>query len=93
MDIPIRTADIGDVNRRDIINSSIALTENELYGVIIAFNVSVNPNSIEDLNNSDVTLFEGDVIYQILEEYEEQIKGKLYMMLLSNLPNSWFSLN
>ena len=76
MDIPIRTADIGDVNRRDIINSSIALTENELYGVIIAFNVSVNPNSIEDLNNSDVTLFEGDVIYQILEEYEEWIKQK-----------------
>ena len=76
MKIPIRTADIGDVNRRDIINSSIALTENELYGVIIAFNVSVNPNSLEDLNNSDVTLFEGDVIYQILEEYEEWIKQK-----------------
>ncbi len=76
LDIPIRTVDIGDVNRRDIINSSIALTENELYGVIIAFNVSVHPNSVEDLNNSDVTLFEGDVIYQIIEDYEEWVKEK-----------------
>lgn len=76
MDIPIRAADIGDVNRRDIINSSIAYDENELHGAIIAFNVDVYPNSEEDLNNSEVKLFSGDVIYQILEEYEEWVKQK-----------------
>ena len=71
LDIPIREADIGDVNRRDIINSSIALSENDEHGVIIAFNVNVHPNSVEDLNNSDVTLFKGDVIYQIIEDYQK----------------------
>lgn len=76
LDIPIRAADIGDVNRRDIINSSIALEEDETHGAIIAFNVNVNPNSIEDLEKSDVHLFEGDVIYQIIEEYEDWIKAK-----------------
>lgn len=76
MNIPIRTADIGDVNRRDIINSSIAYDENELHGAIIAFNVNVHPNSEEDLNNSEVKLFSGDVIYQIIEEYEEWVKQK-----------------
>ncbi len=76
LNIPIRSADIGDVNRRDIINSSIALEEDEAHGAIIAFNVGVHPNSIEDLNKSDVRLFEGDVIYQIIEEYEEWIKQK-----------------
>lgn len=76
MNIPIRAADIGDVNRRDIINSSIAYDENELHGAIIAFNVDVHPNSEEDLNNSEVKLFSGDVIYQILEEYEEWVKQK-----------------
>ena len=70
INIPIREADIGDVNRRDIINSSIALSENESLGAIIAFNVDVHPNSVEDLNNSDVKLFKGDVIYQIIEDYE-----------------------
>ena len=73
LDIPIREADIGDVNRRDIINSSIALNENDSHGAIIAFNVNVHPNSVEDLNNTDVKLFQGDVIYQILEDYEAWI--------------------
>lgn len=76
MDIPIRSADIGDINRRDIINSSIAHDENEAHGAIIAFNVDVHPNSEEDLNKSEVKLFSGDVIYQIIEEYEEWIKQK-----------------
>ncbi|WP_273475921.1 translation initiation factor IF-2 [Methanobrevibacter woesei] len=76
LNIPIRSADIGDVNRRDIINSSIALEEDDAHGAIIAFNVGVHPNSLEDLNKSDVHLFEGDVIYQIIEEYEEWIKEK-----------------
>ena len=76
LDIPIREADIGDVNRRDIINSSIALNDDESHGAIIAFNVGVHQNSLEDLNNSDVKLFEGDVIYQIIEDYEEWIRQK-----------------
>ena len=84
LEIPIREADIGDVNRRDIINSSIALNENDAHGAIIAFNVNVNPNSLEDLENSDVRLFQGDVIYQIIEDYEawideiEQAKKKAF---------------
>ena len=76
LDIPIREADIGDVNRRDIINSSIALNEDEDHGAIIAFNVDVHQNSQEDLDNSEVKLFKGDVIYQIIEDYEEWIKQK-----------------
>ena len=84
LEIPIREADIGDVNRRDIINSSIALNENDAHGAIIAFNVNVNPNSVGDLENSDVKLFKGDVIYQIIEDYEawidemEQAKKKAF---------------
>ena len=73
LNIPIREADIGDVNRRDIINSSIALNEDDAHGAIIAFNVNVNSNSVEDLENSDVKLFQGDVIYQIIEDYEAWI--------------------
>ncbi|WP_298525501.1 translation initiation factor IF-2 [uncultured Methanobrevibacter sp.] len=84
LEIPIREANIGDVNRRDIINSSIALKENDEHGAIIAFNVDVHPNSQEDLNKSDVKLFKGDVIYQIIEDYEawidemEQAKKKAF---------------
>lgn len=76
IDIPVRSAEIGDVTKRDVINASIACEENEEYGVIIAFNVKVHPKAQEDLDNSNVKLFAGDVIYQITEDYEAWIKEK-----------------
>lgn len=76
INIPVRSAEIGDVTKRDVINASIAREDNEEYGVIIAFNVKVHPKAQEDLNNSNIKLFAGDVIYQITEDYEEWIKER-----------------
>lgn len=76
MDIPIGVVGIGDVTKRDVIDASIAKEENEDYGVIIAFNVKIHPQAEEDLNKSEVKLFEGDVIYQITEEYEAWVKAR-----------------
>lgn len=76
MDIPIRTAEIGDVSKRDVINASIVQQEDPSHGVIIAFNVKVHPAAQEELANSNIKLFSGNVIYQITEEYEKWIKEK-----------------
>ena len=76
IDIPVRSAEIGDVTKRDVINASIAREENEEYGVIVAFNVKVHPKAQDDLDNSGVKLFAGDVIYQITEDYEAWIKER-----------------
>ncbi len=76
MDLPIRSAEIGDINKRDVINASIAKEENIEHGVIIAFNVKVHPKAEEDLKNSGVKLFAGDVIYQITEDYEAWIQER-----------------
>jgi translation initiation factor 5B len=74
MDIPIRTADIGDVSRRDVVNASIVKQEDPLHGVIIAFNVKVLPSAAEELKNSEVKLFQADVIYKLTEDYEDWLK-------------------
>jgi len=76
MDISIRTAEIGDVSKRDVINASIVQQEDPSHGVIIAFNVKLHPSAKEELDNSTIKLFSGNVIYQITEEYEEWIKEK-----------------
>ncbi|MDR0901010.1 MAG: translation initiation factor IF-2, partial [Methanobrevibacter sp.] len=76
MDIPIRTAEIGDVSRRDVINASIVKQEDPNHGVIIAFNVKVHPKADDELCNSHIKLFSGNVIYQIIEEYEEWMNQK-----------------
>ncbi len=75
LNIPIRTADIGDVSRRDVVNSSIVKKEEPLYGVIIAFNVKVLPSAAEELKSSQVKLFSADVIYKLTEDYEEWLKA------------------
>jgi len=76
MNIPIRTAEIGDVSKRDVINASIVQQEDPSHGVIIAFNVKVLPTAQEELDNSEIKLFSGNVIYQITEEYDFWIKEK-----------------
>lgn len=77
LDIPIRTADIGDVSRRDVVNASIVKKEDALHGVIIAFNVKVLPSAAEELKNLEVKLFSADVIYQLTEDYEKWLKAAL----------------
>ena len=71
MDIPIKSAEIGDVSRRDIINASIMHEEDEKYGVIIAFNVNLLPSAQEELQGQDIKIFQDRVIYQITEDYQE----------------------
>ncbi|HOQ18741.1 MAG TPA: translation initiation factor IF-2, partial [Methanothermobacter thermautotrophicus] len=75
MDVPIKVADIGDVSRRDVVNAGIALQEDRAYGAIIAFNVKVIPSAAQELKNSDIKLFQGNVIYRLMEEYEEWVRG------------------
>jgi translation initiation factor 5B len=74
--VPIRSAHIGDVSKRDVIDGKIAAEEDDDHGVIFAFNVSVHPKAREDLEESDVKLFEGEVIYQLTEDYSVWIKEK-----------------
>ncbi len=75
LEVPIRTADIGDVSRRDVVNASIVKKEDPLHGVILAFNVKVLPSAAEELKNSELKLFSADVIYQLTEDYEEWLKA------------------
>lgn len=76
MNIPIRTAEIGDVSRKDVITASIVQQEDPAHGVIIAFNVKVHPKAEKELASSNIKLFSGNVIYQITEDYERWLKER-----------------
>ncbi|MEN6290611.1 MAG: translation initiation factor IF-2 [Methanobacterium sp.] len=75
MKIPIRAADIGDISRRDVVDASIVKNEDPLYGVIIAFNVKVLPSAAEEIKASEIKLFSSNIIYQLIEDYDEWIKA------------------
>ena len=70
-EVPIVRAEVGDVAPRDI---AVADTANESrHEAILAFNVDVLPDAERRAEETGVTLFEDDVIYQLVEEYEEYV--------------------
>jgi len=70
-EVPILRAEVGDVAPRDI---AVAGTAREPeHTVILGFNVDVLPDAERELEQSEVTLFNDDVIYQLVEDYEEHV--------------------
>ncbi len=70
MNIPIRVADIGNVNKSDILEASLSAKKDRSLGVIIAFNVKILPEAEAELANSNVKVFQNNIIYHLIEEYE-----------------------
>ena len=66
--INIRKVEIGNISRRDIMETSAL--NNPLERIIFAFNVKILPEAKEELLNTDVTVFNEDVIYTIIENYD-----------------------
>ena len=72
-EIPIVRAEVGDVAPRDI---RVAETANESTNrAILAFNVDVLDDANRLAEQEDVELFEHDVIYRLIEEYEEHVES------------------
>jgi translation initiation factor 5B len=72
--IEIRKVEIGNVSRRDIMET--AAVTNPLERVIFAFNVKILPEAKEELAQSEVTIFNEDVIYTIIENYDLWVARK-----------------
>jgi translation initiation factor 5B len=71
-EIPILRAEVGDIAPRDV---AVASTANEeKHQVILGFNVDTLSDAERELERQDVRLFSHDVIYQLVEDYEEHIE-------------------
>ncbi len=66
--INVRKVEIGNISRRDIMET-VALN-NPLERAIFAFNVKILPEAKEELANTEVAIFNEDVIYTIIEKYD-----------------------
>jgi translation initiation factor 5B len=72
-EIPVVRAEVGDVAPRDI---AVASTANDpKHEVVLAFNVDVLADAERRGTEQDVRIFEQDVIYRLVEEYEEFVEG------------------
>ena len=72
--IKIRKAEIGNVSKRDIVETDSTI--DPFNKIIFAFNVKILPEAKEELQKLDITIFDEDVIYTIMENYDEWIEKK-----------------
>jgi len=85
--ITIRKADIGSINREDFIEGE--LIQDKYRKVILAFNIKVDEETINEAKNFGLKVFSSNVIYRLIDEYKqwvEEEKRKEIEIKLETLP-------
>ncbi|WP_254527975.1 translation initiation factor IF-2 [Natrinema gelatinilyticum] len=72
-EVPIVRAEVGDVAPRDVSVASTA--DDSKQKVILGFNVDVLDDADDRADIEDVTIFTDEVIYQLIDEYEDYVEG------------------
>ncbi len=72
-EIKARKADVGEVTRRDVMESLQVKEKDKTKGVILAFNTKINPEAVKEAEKQEIRIFNEKVIYHLIEEYEKWI--------------------
>jgi translation initiation factor 5B len=71
--IPVRSADLGNITRRDILSAS-ALREKDRYlGVVLGFNVKVLEEAEKEAYERRIKIFNEKIIYNLVRSYSEWV--------------------
>ncbi|PSP67583.1 translation initiation factor IF-2 [Halobacteriales archaeon QS_1_69_70] len=71
--VPIVRAEVGDVAPRDVAVASTA--DEPTHRAVLGFNVDVLEDAREEAEADDVTLFVDDVVYQLVQNYDEHVEA------------------
>jgi translation initiation factor 5B len=74
--IPVRMADVGDVSRRDVVEAEMVKEVSEDRAVVLGFNVKVLRDAEERSAATDIPIFQGNIIYKLIEDYEEWVEKR-----------------
>ena len=72
--VPIAKADIGPVNRRDVVGAETIKEKDRHLGVVLAFNVRVLPDAREEADESHIRIFEDKIIYSLIDGYNAWVE-------------------
>jgi translation initiation factor 5B len=71
--VPIRTADIGSITRRDIIEASAVKESDRYHGVVLGFNVKVLDDAEREAQDRGVKIFNERIIYNLVRSYVDWV--------------------
>lgn len=69
--IPVKSASIGNVFRKHVLQAASVKGKDKFAGVVFAFNVGVNDDAKAEAENEGVKVFEEKIIYNLIEGYRQ----------------------
>jgi len=86
--IPIASASLGDVSKKDLSKLESLKEKDEFIGVLLGFNIKIAPEVIEFAKIKGLTIILNEVIYKTIEDYEkyvDHLKKEIEKRELANL--------
>jgi translation initiation factor 5B len=74
--VQVRSADVGDISKRDVIEASVVKQHDPLVGAILAFGVRALPDAEAEAEASGVKIFRDPIIYNLIDNYLKWVKDK-----------------
>ena len=71
--IPIRSADIGQISRRDVMTASAVKEKDRYLGIILGFNVKILEDAEKESFERDVKIFNEKIIYNLVRSYTDWV--------------------
>jgi translation initiation factor 5B len=87
-DVKIRFANVGPITKRDVIEAQLIKEQDETLGVILSFNAPILPDAKELSMKEKIPVFQNDVIYRLLEDYQQwliELQNKEKLKLLKEI--------
>ncbi len=69
--ISVKSASIGNISKRDLCEAESNLESDPLAAVVLGFNVKITKEAEPLLENSEVRVVLGDIIYGLIDQYEK----------------------
>jgi translation initiation factor 5B len=74
--VQVRSADIGDISKRDVIEASVVKQREPLVGAILAFGVKTLPDAEQEAEANGIKVFRDPIIYNLIDSYLDWVKTK-----------------
>jgi translation initiation factor 5B len=71
--IPVRSADIGQITRRDIIEASAVREKDRYLGVVLGFNVKLLDDAERESYERNIKIFNERIIYNLVRNYTDWV--------------------
>tara|TARA_Y100000310_G_scaffold89923_1_gene87139 strand:- start:88243 stop:90024 length:1782 start_codon:yes stop_codon:yes gene_type:complete len=87
-EIPISSASLGDVTKKDLSRLESIKEKDKFYGVLLGFNVIIPVDLEENIKTKNLKLIAHPVIYQTIDDYQEYVanlKKQIEIQELSSL--------